>query len=148
MFHQFQVLEGYCDYLRFLWFEDNFDEPNEFRMTVPLSGASSSPGVANFGLKRIADEGKEKFGSKAATFTKEYFYVDDGLTSFETEKESIDLISNTIAICAESGIHLHKIASNSRKAMEAISTEERATDLQSLDLLRTSWKDHLVLYDK
>ncbi len=48
-------------------------------MKVHLFGAASSPGCANFGLKRAADEGEEEFGEDAAEFIRRDFYVDDGV---------------------------------------------------------------------
>ena len=53
--------------------------PSEFRMTVHLFGAGSSPGCANYGLKQIADDHEEEFGAEAASFVRDDLYVDDGL---------------------------------------------------------------------
>ena len=86
MFHQFMVAEDHCDLLHFLWWEDG--DPNEpvveYRMKVHLFGASSSPGCANFGLKKAADDGEEEFGNDATSFTRRDFYVDDCLKSVPT----------------------------------------------------------------
>ena len=81
MFHQFKVLTAHRDFLRFLWWEngDTTKPPSEFRMTVHLFGAGSSPGCANYGLKQIADDHEEEFGAEAASFVRDNFYVDDGL---------------------------------------------------------------------
>ena len=46
-------------------------------MMVHLFGAVSSPGCANFGLKRAADDGEFEFGEVAANFVCNNFYVDD-----------------------------------------------------------------------
>ncbi|MES9904690.1 MAG: DUF1759 domain-containing protein, partial [Sedimenticola sp.] len=56
MFYQFRVNSQHRDYLRFLWWdsEDYSKEPVEYRMTVHLFGATSSPGCSNFGFKRTA----------------------------------------------------------------------------------------------
>lgn len=56
MFHQVKVNEGDTDFLHFLWWpQGNVDDaPTEFRMTVHLFGAVSSPGIASFALKRTA----------------------------------------------------------------------------------------------
>ena len=56
MFYQSKVSKEHRDYLRFLWWDgdDYSGEPIELRMTVHLFGATSSPGCANFGLKKIA----------------------------------------------------------------------------------------------
>ncbi|KAK3709219.1 hypothetical protein QZH41_004583 [Actinostola sp. cb2023] len=101
MFHQVKVNKECRDYLRFLWWEDGNteSEPAEFRMTVHLFGAVSSPGCANFGLKKAADDFQEEFGNKAAEFVKEDFYVDDGLKSVPSVGEAIDLIK-TPRLCA------------------------------------------------
>ena len=58
MFHQFYVAEQYRNLLRFLWWKegDPKKELVEYRMKVHLFGAASSPGCANFGLKRAADD--------------------------------------------------------------------------------------------
>lgn len=69
MFHQFVVSEEYCDLLRFLWWKDGNpdNETVEYRMKVHLFGAASSPGCANFGLRKAADDGEEEFGANHST---------------------------------------------------------------------------------
>ena len=58
MFHQFKVHEEYRDFLRFLWWEngDTSRDPEDYRMTVHLFGATSSPGCSNYGLKKTAND--------------------------------------------------------------------------------------------
>jgi len=58
MFYQVYVAEEYRDLLRFLWWEngDVSKNPVEYRMTVHLFGATSSPGCANFALIRSVKE--------------------------------------------------------------------------------------------
>lgn len=139
MFYQFKVCERHRDYLRFLWWPgDNLDEPPiDYRMTVHLFGAKSSPGCANFGLKCAADYAEEECGSQAADFIRNDFYVDDGLTSVDAVEDAIELISSTQQVCARSGIRLHKFASNNDDVMEAVPVKDRAAELQNLDLLRS-----------
>ena len=90
MFHQFYVKERFRDLLRFLWWENGDPEKPavEYRMKVHLFGAASSPGCANFGLKRAADDGEDEFGTEAANFIRNDFYVDDGLKSVPTVQEA------------------------------------------------------------
>ena len=116
MFHQFVVSEEYRDLLRFLWWEDGdpSNEMVEYRMKVHLFGAVSSPGCANFGLKRAADEGEDKFGEDAAEFIRRDFYVDDGVKSVTNVNEAVTLIKASQGICTKAGLKLHKIVSNSR----------------------------------
>ena len=138
MFYQFKVCEHHRDYFRFLWWEGDLNEPpTEFRMTVHLFGAKSSPGCANYGLKMAADYAEEECGSEAANFVRDNFYVDDGLTSVKTDNDAIALVTNTQQLCAKSGIRLHKFASNSQTVMQAIPEKDRAADLQNLDLLKS-----------
>ena len=115
MFYQFKVCEKHRDYLRFLWWEGDLNEPpTEFRMTVHLFGRSLLR-MCKLWLKMAADYVEEEYGNEAADFVRDNFYVDDGLTSVETEDKAIELISNTQQLCAESGIRLHKIAPTRRR---------------------------------
>lgn len=140
MFHQFKVDEKHRDFLRFLWWDKgNLQEsPHEYRMTVHLFGATSSPGCANYGLKKIANDYEEEYGSDIADFIRNDFYVDDGLKSLSTEEEAISMIQKSQKMCAQGGLRLHKFISNSRKVIESIPPEDRAKDLKELDLQRTS----------
>ncbi|XP_077977489.1 uncharacterized protein LOC144433051 [Glandiceps talaboti] len=135
MFHQFLVNKKDRDYLRFLWWEngDITNEPVVYRMKVHLFGAASSPGCANFGLKYLASQHEAEF-PVAANFIRKNFYVDDGLTSTELEREAIQLVNETQAVCAKGGLHLHKFISNSREVMEAIPVSERAAGIKNVNL--------------
>ena len=94
MFHQFVVAKEHRDFLRFLWWLDGDPSKDiiDYRMKVHLFGASSSPGCANFGLRRAADDGEEEFGTDAAAFIHKDFCVDYGLKSVSTVPEAIQLI--------------------------------------------------------
>ncbi len=131
MFHQFSVIPSHRDYLRFLWWpEDRLDSKiKAYRMTVHLFGATSSPGCANFALKRIAQDHREEFGSAASDFLRKNFYVDDGLASVATEDKAIDLMAKTKDLCAAGGLRLHKIASNSKSVLSQIQPEDRCKDI-------------------
>ena len=137
MFHQFKVNVEHRDYLRFLWWEnEDYDRnPTEYRMNVHLFGASSSPGCANYGLKQTATDNEEEFGSDAANFIRQDFYVDDGLKSVSTAERAIKLIANGKEICAKGGMRLHKIISNSRAVMDTIPPDDRAKEAKDLDFL-------------
>ncbi len=136
MFHQFKVLETHRNFLRFLWWEDSdtTKRPVEYRMTVHLFGAGSSPGCANYGLKRIADDHEEECGSEAANFVRNNFYVDDGLKSVENTKQATNLIQKTKDLCAKGGLRLHKFISSSKEVIAAIPQKDRASTLKNLDL--------------
>ena len=71
MFCQVRVSEQHRELLRFLWWKDGefSKEPEEFRMTVHLFGAVSSPACANFALKRTAHDNEEDLGRNQRTFS-------------------------------------------------------------------------------
>ena len=140
MFYQFQVRPCDRNWLRFLWFKDG-DYNNEiltYRSTVHLFGAASSPAVANFGLKQAAVDGEQKHGTEVRQFIENEFYVDDGLTSVPSIAEAINLVKGSIALCASSGLTLHKFVSNSREVLQAINKEYHADAVKDLNLCHDS----------
>ena len=136
MFHQFKVIASHQDFLRFLWWEngDTSKTPVEYRMTVHLFGAGSSPGCANYGLKQIANDFEAEYGSDAADFIRDDFYVDDGLKSVDAVTDAISLIQRTKDLCTIGGLRLHKFVSNSKEVIETIPVEDRASGIKELNL--------------
>ena len=129
MFFQFQVEKRYTDYFRFLWFKDNnFDNPpSHYRMLVHIFGATSSPSIANYGLKQIAKDFSHKHGTDASDFVCNQFYLDDGLCSLETEEQAISLLKQTKSLCREGSLNLHKFVSNSKSVLSKFSEAEHVT---------------------
>lgn len=140
MFHSFYVNPEHRDYLRFLWFQDNdpLKEVVEYRMLVHLFGNVSSPAIATFGMRKTAEDGEEKFGTAAKEFVCNDFYVDDGLTSRATDRETIELLKNTQAMLATAQLRLHKVVSNSITVMEAIPVDDRGKSVRDLDFRHNS----------
>lgn len=137
MFHQVKVDGIHRDFLRFLWWDDeNFDsDPVEYRMTVHLFGATSSPGCANFALKTTANQYEGVCRKEAADFVRKDFYVDDGLKSVALVDQAKSLISSTKSLCQKGGFRLHKFISNSREVLNSVPPEDRATDKKDLSLV-------------
>ena len=138
MFHQVNVNYEHRNLLRFLWWEQGDVERSlvEYRMTVHLFGAVSSPGCANFALKTTADDSEEGCGNDPAEFVHHDFYVDDGLKSLPSVEQAIDLIENTKTLCKKGGFNLHKFISNRREVIEAIPVEQRTKELKELDMTK------------
>ena len=84
MFGAFKVPPNQTDFLRFFWFHKNNpeNELTQFRALYHIFGASSSPAIANFGLKYIAQFACNNF--EVSDYINHDFYVDDGLRSTET----------------------------------------------------------------
>ncbi|KAJ8022438.1 hypothetical protein HOLleu_37335 [Holothuria leucospilota] len=143
MFYQFKVDKDHRNFLRFFWWENGNIEmpPFEYRMTVHLFGAASSPGCANFGLKYLASKYEHKYGSDACNVIHRNFYVDDGLKSVASEEETIDLVKRVKDICSEGGIRLHKFISNSTVVTESLDTDDLASNTRDLNLLKEN--DHV-----
>ncbi|KAK3755825.1 hypothetical protein QZH41_003462 [Actinostola sp. cb2023] len=136
MFHQVKVIQEHRDLLRFLWWEngDTTKEPQEYRMTVHLFGATSSPGCANFALKSTAKDHEDEYGGAAADFLRNDFYVDDGLKLVPSVEEAIKLIKDIKGMCAKGGFNLHKFVSNSKEVIKHIPESDRADGVKELDL--------------
>ena len=137
MFHQVKVDVEHRNLLRFLWWDDPEmkRDPVEFRMTVHLFGATSSPGCANFALKTTADQYEESCGRQAAEFVRRNFYVDDGLKSVQFVEEAKELIKNTKSVCQKGGFRLHKFTSNNKEVLSSVPQEDRATDTKDRHLV-------------
>ena len=135
MFYNFSVPREQRDYLRFLWVSDDLKTTKEYRMTVHLFGAKSSPAVATFGLRKIASD-YASISSEAAAFLHNDFYVDDGIISTPTKKEAIQLINDAREICQKGNVRLHKFISNDRAVIDSVPPSERCATAQTLDLMR------------
>ncbi|XP_073725193.1 GTPase IMAP family member 8 [Misgurnus anguillicaudatus] len=103
MFYQVKVPEEDEDLLHFLWWPNgNLNVPvEEFRMTVHLFGATSSPSCASYALRRTAEDRKDIAAPKVVETVLCNFYVDDCLKYLTTEQEAVDLIKNVRDLCAE-----------------------------------------------
>lgn len=136
MFHQVKVTEEDRDFLRYLWWPngDITQELRQYRMTVHLFGAVSSPSCASYALGKTADDHQSEFPVPVCQSIKENFYVDDYLKSCATELDAVQTIKDLTALCHKGGFTLEKFVSNSRGVLQAIAAERRAKDLKELDL--------------
>ena len=131
MFYNFYVDEEDRDYLRFLWLIDGIVK--EFRMTVHLFGATSSPAVATYGLRKLAQNHQDQF-PVAARFIERNFYVDDGITSVANVEDAKRLINDAREVCAKGNLRLHKFICNDREVLSYIPETEKT--IQEIDLFR------------
>ena len=86
-------------FLRFLWWPNGelTQHLTEYRMTVHLFGAISSPSCASFALRKTADDNREKFLAHVINIIKQNFYVDDCLKSMPSEAEAMALVRDLTA---------------------------------------------------
>ena len=84
---------------------------------------------------------KRKKEPKLPTSSEKNFYINDCRRAEQDEKIAIERIKNVTQMCARGGFRLTKFTSNKRQVLEAIPEEERAKELNSIDLGR----DHLPI---
>ena len=140
MCHQVHVNPEHRNFLRFFsWDSGSIEsDPEECGMTVHLFGATSSPGCANFALKKVASDFGHLRGEEAANFLKNDFYVADGLKSVSSPEAAIALVKNTKLLCERSGFNLHKFVSNHKAVIDAIPLQDQSKDIQNLDFTNES----------
>ena len=134
MFYNFHVVDGFKEFLRFLWFDGNnlTKESTTFRITTHAFVLTSSPSCANFAMRQLAQDFCTPSTKRASDFMQTGFYVDDGLISLSTDEEVIDLIDKTVSLCSKGGLDFHKFSSNSKFLMQYVSERydsELPTDL-------------------
>ena len=134
MFYQFRVRPEDRNFLRFFWFKDHdISKPvSTFRMTVHIFGAVSSPSVATFGLRYLADKHRKDFGDSVSDFVCRDFYVDDGLKSVECASTAVEIIQGAQQLCKKGGIRLTKFVSNSEEVVNSLPVSERAASVVDL----------------
>ncbi|CAG2245419.1 unnamed protein product [Mytilus edulis] len=124
------------DCLRFFWWPNGNmeNEPEQYRMTVHLFGATSSPSCCNYALKRTAEDFGEHYDKEVAHTITKSMYVDDCLSSLSTDVEAISLIKNVTSLCEKGGFHMTKWISNSPLVIKSIPEEERAKEVKQWSL--------------
>lgn len=127
MYYNFHVREEDRDYLRFLWPTED-ERIREYRMTVHLFGATSSPAVATYGLRTLAETHKETY-QDAARFIRHNFYVDDGIISVADADTAKSLIKDARELCAKGNLRLHKFTSNYPEALTDLPETEKIAGL-------------------
>ena len=138
MYYRVQVPVEQQDYLRFLWWPGgNIDsEVQEYRMTVHLFGAVSSPSIANYALRRTAKDFSEGRHPDVYNSIHRNFYVDDLLKSVNNVQDAVDIATDLIATCQSGGFKLTKFVSNCDSLLDSIPKDLRAEGVSSRDLAK------------
>ena len=135
MFHQIRITESDQPAMSFLWRNLNtYQDPDVYQMTVSIFGMKCSPAIANFVLRKTAEEncGATPQSRAAALAVKQNFYMDDFLRSEPDVQTAKDMQSEVTKLVALGGFHLTKWMSNDTEVLEHISRSERAhPDLES-----------------
>ena len=147
MFYSFHVPAPDRDFLRFLWWKDGNTNSHlaTYRMTAHIFGAVSSPACATYGLRYAAKDLASKYGTAANSFISRNFYVDDGLQSVRSVQEARELVKQTVALCRERNIRLHKFISNSPIVLNSLPQSECAMESSILEFDRAEPATERVL---
>ena len=155
MFHQVKVPPEDSRKLSFLWWPDGNikQEPAFFEMKAHLFGATSSPSVCEYALRKTAEDNFEYHSSSAIDSVMRDFYVDDMLKSFPTVNQAIEISHDIKNLLSKGGFHLTKWISNSTSVLDSFPSEDQAAtktqtnlgpiDEKTLGLIWDLKTDHL-----
>ena len=102
-----------------------FDALNYCATAVHIFGATSSPGCANFALRRTALDHGSKFGSRTVDAVNENFYLDDLLCTEDAKEDACAQTADIEKLCAKGGFNLRKFLSPDRDVLKGIPEEKR-----------------------
>ena len=136
MFHQVRVTPQDADALRFLWWKDGdlTKDPLEYQMLVHLFGATSSPSVCCYILRKTAEDNAHLYTPETVKTVLHNFYMDDCLKSVESVDEAVKLQMELRSLLKRGGFNLRKWTSNSKEVLASIPESERAPSIQNLTL--------------
>ena len=128
MYYQVGVPEEHYKFLRFFWWEkgDIESDPVEYEMCVHPFGAISSKSCVIFALHQTAIDNEDKYAPDVIEMLLYHFYVDDLLTSVDSEQEAIKMIAGVDGLCRSGGFNLTKFVCANAKVLNSIPPEKRA----------------------
>ena len=135
MFHQVLVREDDRDALRFLWFPDNdIDRPPvEYRMNEHPFRCKSSPSVAAFVLRKVAEDNLTLAEDSVIETVRKNFYVDDMCKSCASVDESVHLIKQLCLLLRSGGFHLTKFIASNQIVLDSVPPEDLASCVVDAD---------------
>ncbi|XP_058816580.1 uncharacterized protein LOC131679848 [Topomyia yanbarensis] len=120
MFHQISVNRNDQQCQRFLWRDGEQDRsPDVYAMKVMTFGASCSPSCAQYVKNHNAQRFQKQFPRAAEAIVKEH-YVDDMLSSEESEEDAVQLAKNVRYVHAEAGFEIRNWLSNSQRVLREL----------------------------
>ena len=105
-------------------------------MVNHLFGATSSPSVSNFYLRKAAHLHEDEFDKVLIVTVNRNMYVDDMMKSTCTTERAIRLVSQLRKLREKDRFRLTEWYSNDREVMATIPEQERAKSVVNLELER------------
>ena len=129
MYFQIEIEEKDRSHFRRLWRDlDPSREPDVFEFSRAVFGKNSAPMESQFVAQENARRNQDRYPLPAETVLKST-YMDDSIDSVENDEEGVELYRPLKALWGIANMHARKWISNSPKVIEAIPTEERATEI-------------------
>ena len=138
MFHQVRVREDDQPALSFLWRSLNRDKtPDIYQMQVVIFGAKCSPTLANFALRKTAQEHvrNDPVSRAAARAVTRNFYMDDFLKSETCTDHAKAMQKEMTRLLRQGGFKLTKWLSSAPEVMEGVKEESRSPSVVDLTTL-------------
>ncbi|XP_062711977.1 uncharacterized protein LOC134289698 [Aedes albopictus] len=130
MFHQVLIREEDQLCQRFFWMSERGDT-EVYAMQVMTFGACCSPTTAQFVKNTNADRFVNEYPIAHQVITKSH-YVDDMLSSVDTEEQAIQLAKDVRYVHQQGGFEIRNWVSNSKTVLAALQGEN--TDEKCLDM--------------
>jgi hypothetical protein len=117
MFHQVRLRPADGPAFRFYWREPGASEPpSVYQMDVQIFGAVCSPAICAYVLRRAAEDG----GCDAPVVKRQvedHFYVDNWLTSYDTEEEAVQQVEVVSRVLRRGGFELAQWGSSCKTVL-------------------------------
>ena len=113
------------NFLRFVWFPNNDlnAEARQYRLTVHVFGAKSSPSVASFALHHcLSSHGRDDVVRN--------FYFDDFLLSVPPESDAFTLTGEVTEILSHDAFELTQFSSNSREVLTSLPIDKLSNKIK------------------
>ncbi|XP_062540788.1 uncharacterized protein LOC134208860 [Armigeres subalbatus] len=132
MFHQVMVNKDDQQCQRFLWRDGEQRSPDVYAMKVMTFGATCSPSCAQYVKNHNARRCQERYPRAAEAIINEH-YVDDMLSSEETEEDAAKLAKDVRFVHAEAGFEIRNWLSNSKRVLQELEAKpgEKRLNLSS-----------------
>ena len=129
MYLQIEIEEKDRSHFRLLWrHHDPNQESDVFEFSCVVFGKNSALIVSQFVAQENARRNQDSYPLAAATVFK-LTHMDDSIDSVKNNDEGVELYSQLKALWGVANMQARKRISNSPKVIEAIPTEEHATEI-------------------
>ena len=129
MFSQVIMAKKDRRYHRFLWRGLDLTRPPDVYEAIRLMfGDRASPYLARYVVRQHAEDNKEVCPLAAAIILLQ-MYMDDVMTSLETEDEAVDARDELIELLGKAGFKIRRWCSNRPKVLEDIPVEDRVANV-------------------